>query len=77
MIVGNKRDQYQDREVSTEEAKALTNGMGCEFFETSAKMNTNVEAAFKALIRQIKVSKGGVVGGTKKKKGKGKKCVIL
>lgn len=88
VIVGNKRDKYQERQVSTEEAKMLASQLGCEFHETSAKNGTNVEAAFKSLVRLIKASKspqgaghvgnglggGGIAGGGRKKK---KKCVVL
>lgn len=85
VIVGNKRDQFNDREVSTEEGRLLAMNLGCEFFETSARLNQNVEAAFKALVRQIKVAKSGpeyAQGGaghghppTKSKRHK--KCVVL
>lgn len=85
VIVGNKRDQYNDREVSTEEGRLLATNLGCEFFETSARLNQNVEAAFKALVRQIKVAKSGPEysqggqgdGRPPTKSRKHKKCVIL
>lgn len=86
VIVGNKRDRPQDREVSTDEAKYLASKLGCDFYETSAKTNTNVEVAFKSLVRSIKDVKrgrgvgpgagGGGGGGGGGRKGK-KKCVIL
>lgn len=85
VIVGNKRDQFNDREVSTEEGRVLAMNLGCEFFETSARLNQNVEAAFKALVRQIKVAKSGpdyAQGGaghalSPTKSRKHKKCVVL
>ena len=58
-IVGNKRDQFASRQVSTDEARALAQRMGCEFFETSAKTNTNVESAFKSVVRAINTSRKG------------------
>lgn len=84
VIVGNKKDYYQGREVSTEEAKMLAMSLGCDFFETSAKTNSNVENCFKSVVRQIKVDKRGYAtnghagamhpnGGRPRKK----KCVIL
>jgi len=86
VIVGNKKDKYQEREVSTEEAKGLAQGLGCDFYETSAKTNINVEAAYKSLVRSIKAARGrpeevtngvggggGVSGGKQKKK----RCVVL
>lgn len=80
-IVGNKRDMYNAREVSTDEGRMLASRLGCEFFETSAKQNANVENAFKSVVRGIKVLKSGgtdgvngVGGGRRKKK---KACVIL
>jgi GTPase KRas protein len=71
---------YNAREVSTEEARVLAMRLGCDFYETSAKANTNVEAAFKSLVRQIKGTKRGYEGGAVaggKVGGKKKKCVIL
>ncbi|WWC68079.1 uncharacterized protein I206_101998 [Kwoniella pini CBS 10737] len=89
VIVGNKKDQYHSREVSTEEGIQLSKSLNCHFFETSAKTNNNVENSFKSLVRQIKVSKRlpsqnlnnnqdyphAVYGGIAKKKKQ--KCIIL
>lgn len=61
--MGNKRDSTSERQVSTEEAKALAGSLGCEFFEASAKTSANVEAVFKSVIRQIRISRGQGVGG--------------
>lgn len=81
VVVGNKRDLYNNREVSPDEGRFLAQRHGCDFYETSAKQNANVEAAFKSIVRSIKVAKmGGVAptagaSGGKKKKNKG--CVVL
>lgn len=89
IIVGNKRDQFNDREVTTEEGRVLAQHLGCEFFETSARLNQNVEPAFKALVRQIKVVKrgpeaSGMAGAPTSgghapahKQKKQKKCIVL
>ncbi|ORX33995.1 P-loop containing nucleoside triphosphate hydrolase protein [Kockovaella imperatae] len=86
VIIGNKKDLYQSREVSTEDGKALATRMGADFFETSAKSNSNVEQAFKSLVRQIKIAKGGYdrnggggggSGGGLGSRQKKKKCIIL
>lgn len=91
VLVGNKADDFRQRQVGTDEATQLARNMGCGFFETSAKTGANVEAAFKSVVRNIKSSRsdaaagaagagavaaGGGGGGSKARK-KGKKCVIL
>ncbi|KAF5319333.1 hypothetical protein D9619_008380 [Psilocybe cf. subviscida] len=43
MLVGNKCDRTDEREVSTEEGAALARQFGCEFIETSAKTAQDVE----------------------------------
>ncbi|EMS16389.1 small GTPase EhRabM1, putative, partial [Entamoeba histolytica HM-3:IMSS] len=54
MIVGNKIDlEMESREVSYEEGKQYANERGYEFFETSAKLNVKVEAAFRGLVQSI------------------------
>ena len=49
ILIGNKCDLTDDREISTEEGKAFALRNGMEFMETSAKMNTNVTEAFETL----------------------------
>ena len=46
ILIGNKCDLNDDREITTEEGKAFALRNGMEFMETSAKMNTNVTEAF-------------------------------
>ncbi|ODV91977.1 hypothetical protein CANCADRAFT_30256 [Tortispora caseinolytica NRRL Y-17796] len=53
VIVGNKIDLHLQRQVSTEEGKALADEWGCAFIETSARHNENVARAFELLIAGI------------------------
>eukprot|EP01127_Copromyxa_protea_P010646 TRINITY_DN2606_c0_g1_i3.p1 TRINITY_DN2606_c0_g1~~TRINITY_DN2606_c0_g1_i3.p1 ORF type:complete len:117 (+),score=22.74 TRINITY_DN2606_c0_g1_i3:445-795(+) len=54
VLVGNKCDLNDSREVSIEDGRALANSTGCPFFESSAKTRTNVEASFIAVVKEIK-----------------------
>jgi len=49
ILIGNKCDLTDDREIQSEEGKAFALRNGMEFMETSAKMNTNVTEAFETL----------------------------
>ena len=49
ILLGNKCDLSDDREISQEDGKAFAVRNGMEFMETSAKMNTNVNEAFETL----------------------------
>ncbi|KAI4326361.1 hypothetical protein MLD38_031683 [Melastoma candidum] len=53
MLVGNKRDLDNIREVSTEEGRALAESEGLFFMETSALDSTNVQMSFEIVIREI------------------------
>lgn len=53
MLVGNKCDLDNIREVSTEEGKALAESEGLFFMETSALDSTNVQMSFEVVIREI------------------------
>ena len=53
MVVGNKIDQPDQREVSTEEGQKLSQELGVEFIETSAKAGINVKALFKNLVANL------------------------
>jgi GTPase SAR1 family protein len=54
VLVGNKCDLTESREVPTEEGRALAGATGCPFFESSAKTRVNVEEVFVAVVREIK-----------------------
>jgi GTPase KRas protein len=53
VLVGNKVDLEQNREVPTQEAKALAEKLKIPFFETSAKERINLVEAFAELVRQV------------------------
>ncbi|KAK4751051.1 hypothetical protein SAY87_004533 [Trapa incisa] len=53
MLVGNKCDLDNIREVSKEEGKALAEEEGLFFMETSALDSTNVQISFEIVIREI------------------------
>jgi GTPase KRas len=72
VIVGNKSDLANERNVSYQEGLELAKKYNTEYIETSAKNNTNVEQAFYALIRKIRDSKNRSVRRYKRKK-----CNIL
>nr|ALT32077.1 putative Ras-related protein Rab-3 [Hypsibius dujardini] len=48
--VGNKCDMEDDRVITTDRGRQLADQLGLEFFETSAKENTNVKAVFERLV---------------------------
>ncbi|VDN53693.1 unnamed protein product [Dracunculus medinensis] len=55
MIIGNKCDAEEKRQVSRERGEQLAIEYGTKFMETSAKANINVEEAFFTLARDIKL----------------------
>ena len=82
MLVGNKCDKVQEREVSREEGAALARQFGCEFIETSAKTSLNVERVFTNLVRALRQTKSIEVGPSTSAKSNEKdrpkrKCVIM
>jgi len=54
ILVGNKCDLVDKRQISIEKGRELANEFGIPFFETSAKDATSVEEAFLTLARDIK-----------------------
>eukprot|EP00471_Norrisiella_sphaerica_P001869 CAMPEP_0184478318 /NCGR_PEP_ID=MMETSP0113_2-20130426/379_1 /TAXON_ID=91329 /ORGANISM="Norrisiella sphaerica, Strain BC52" /LENGTH=863 /DNA_ID=CAMNT_0026856069 /DNA_START=52 /DNA_END=2643 /DNA_ORIENTATION=- len=57
VLVGNKCDLEEDREVSRAKGEALASEWDCPFFEVSAKMPTNVLVCFSALVKEIRQTK--------------------
>ncbi|MBN1802772.1 MAG: GTP-binding protein [Candidatus Lokiarchaeota archaeon] len=54
VLIGNKADLEDHRAVSKEEGEQLANSIeASDFIETSAKLNQNVDLAFKKLVHQI------------------------
>lgn len=54
ILVGNKKDLEEKREVPYNEAKELADHFNVRFLETSAKESLNVEDAFTNITREIK-----------------------
>eukprot|EP01126_Amoeba_proteus_P040786 TRINITY_DN4372_c0_g1_i9.p1 TRINITY_DN4372_c0_g1~~TRINITY_DN4372_c0_g1_i9.p1 ORF type:complete len:223 (+),score=47.14 TRINITY_DN4372_c0_g1_i9:370-1038(+) len=53
ILVGNKSDMKHLAQVSTDEAKRYAKDKQLGFYETSAKMNSNVDEAFGSLVEDI------------------------
>jgi len=53
ILIGNKCDLEDNREVSKEIGMEKAKDLGCAFFETSARMAINVEDAFKSMSNEI------------------------
>lgn len=81
MLVGNKCDKADEREVSFEEGQALASRLGCQFVETSAKTCVNVDKAYLNVVRMIREQRGEIVNkqskSKKARKDKKFKCYVL
>jgi len=77
VLVGNKCDIINKRDISREEGYFLAKRLQCEFIETSAKTCANVEKAFYTVVRCIRAQRGGVVRKEGGSGSNGKKCSIL
>ncbi|KII70880.1 Ras-related protein Rab-14 [Thelohanellus kitauei] len=53
ILVGNKADMEDKRDVSYEDAKAFADKNGLQFFETSAKTGVNITEAFTVCTHKI------------------------
>ncbi|KAK3784054.1 hypothetical protein RRG08_025247 [Elysia crispata] len=69
MLVGNKCDLQNQRQVSIEEGKQMAAEFGIWFMETSALEDINVEQAFVSLVQDIKEKVEARPPDVKEKKG--------
>ena len=53
ILIGNKSDLDEEREVPFDVAKQLATEYGLEYVETSAKSGLNVDSAFEKLCKQV------------------------
>jgi GTPase SAR1 family protein len=84
IVVGNKCDLEDKRQVPTETGQELAQRQGFIFMETSAKTNTNIETTFQELATKLveqeaskpKTDTGGsnVILGPAKSSSKKSKC---
>jgi len=76
LLVGNKADLVDEKQVSEETAQRFAEKLGIPFLETSAKTATNVDAAFlmmaKELIKNREKTPGGATPAKPGDNGKGK-----
>lgn len=80
VLVGNKCDLENQRQVGQGEGKDLAKQFKCKFLETSAKEKLNVDEAFYSLVREIrKYSDGGDGGNAGNNAGQSKSgcCQLL
>jgi len=61
LLVGNKNDMVDKKQVETDTAKEFADSISIPFLETSAKEATNVEQAFLTMAKQIKDRMGSSV----------------
>eukprot|EP00019_Armaparvus_languidus_P006341 CAMPEP_0168598994 /NCGR_PEP_ID=MMETSP0420-20121227/11783_1 /TAXON_ID=498008 /ORGANISM="Pessonella sp." /LENGTH=156 /DNA_ID=CAMNT_0008636527 /DNA_START=214 /DNA_END=682 /DNA_ORIENTATION=+ len=66
MLVGNKTDLADKRQVSIEEGEAKAKEYGIQFIETSAKAGFNIKALFRKLSSSLPGSVGPGVQGEKR-----------
>ncbi|NXA55860.1 DIRA2 protein, partial [Nothocercus julius] len=83
MLVGNKNDENQNREVESSEGEAMAKKWKCAFMETSAKLNHNVKELFQELLnlekrRTVSLQIDGKKSKQQKRREKLKgKCVVM
>lgn len=76
VLVGNKCDLVNDRDVPTLDGEELAQKWGCPFFEASAKEKINNEECFYQVVREIrKMEKKG--SNKPSRRGRFKNCSIL
>lgn len=71
LLVGNKADLVDEKQVSEETAQRFADRLGMHFLETSAKTATNVEAAFLTIAKELIKSRDKTSGPTTRATGTG------
>lgn len=80
VLVGNKSDLKEQRNVKHEDGSLLAKKYNMGFFETSSKFRTNVEETFYELVRRIRRQKSEdepVKEGKTKKTKKKTRCTLM
>lgn len=83
MLVGNKCDESESREVDLQSGMEQAKRWGCAFMETSAKTNYNVKELFQELLNMEKKRSMSLQLDTKKSKSQKRKeklkgkCVLM
>ncbi|WVQ62752.1 uncharacterized protein L199_000900 [Kwoniella botswanensis] len=84
VIVGNKSDLIDEREVDATEAEKLAMEWKCSYYETSARTSTNISPVFEDIVRQLRRNdlirrqeRERDPNHSKRKRMKSKKCIIL
>eukprot|EP01098_Paradermamoeba_levis_P011245 TRINITY_DN4811_c0_g1_i1.p1 TRINITY_DN4811_c0_g1~~TRINITY_DN4811_c0_g1_i1.p1 ORF type:complete len:189 (-),score=40.79 TRINITY_DN4811_c0_g1_i1:339-905(-) len=76
VLVGNKADLEEQREVTTDQGNQLAAKFSCKYVETSAKLNKNVKEVFEDMTRLV-MKKFAPKEEPKKEKKKGGACILL
>jgi len=72
LLIGNKADLIDEKQVSEETAQKFADKLGIPFLETSAKTATNVDQAFLTMAKElIKAREQAAANGNTTTKGKG------
>eukprot|EP01117_Protostelium_nocturnum_P006445 TRINITY_DN2322_c0_g1_i1.p1 TRINITY_DN2322_c0_g1~~TRINITY_DN2322_c0_g1_i1.p1 ORF type:complete len:106 (+),score=28.53 TRINITY_DN2322_c0_g1_i1:453-770(+) len=72
VVIGNKCDLESERSITKKEGEDLAKEWNCEYFETSAKDDINIEASFRYLIKEMQKNRPTV----DKKKKSHSKCIV-
>ena len=74
LLIGNKQDLENERQVTYSEAKQQAEAWGIEYMETSAKTNFNCKEAFEKLAQKIAALKSSKSGSSN---GSGGCCCVI
>lgn len=77
VLVGNKSDMADKREVSYGEGELLARTLNCPFFETTAKLRIHIDECFHDLVREIKKVHSETAKEKPEKSNSQRCCVLL